>query len=67
MDCYSAAASLKKLLVVHSAAETQVSVLGKCFFQSYSTYTGTTILKLIQSFTFITFILFIYFFFFLIN
>ena len=29
MDCVSAADGLKKLLVVHSVAETQVSVLGK--------------------------------------
>ena len=31
MDCVTAAASLKKLLVAHSTAESQVSVLGRCF------------------------------------
>ena len=32
MDCYSAASDLKKLLVAHSHAESQVSVLGKSTF-----------------------------------
>ena len=32
MDCVTAAASLKKLLVAHSAAESQVSVLGKLYY-----------------------------------
>ena len=31
MDCATAAAGLKKLLVAHSQAGTQVSALGKCF------------------------------------
>ena len=32
MDCVSAAASLKKLLVAHDAAVSQVSALGKFIF-----------------------------------
>ena len=37
MDCATAAASLKELLVAHSAAESQVSALGKFFsFLSFS-------------------------------
>ena len=34
MDCVSAAASLKKLLVAHGQAEKQVSALGKWFIMA---------------------------------
>ena len=35
MDCVAAATDLKKLLVAHSHAETQVSVLGKSTYFSF--------------------------------
>ena len=35
MDCVTAAASLKKLLVAHDHAGTQLSALGKFCFNSY--------------------------------
>ena len=38
MDCVAAAADLKKLLVAHSNAETQVSGLGK-FYSSFISLT----------------------------
>ena len=40
MNCVTAAASLKKLLVAHSTAESQVSVLGKCFVLFFTDYFG---------------------------
>ena len=39
MDCFTAASDLKKMLVAHSNAETQVSVLGKLFYFKNTLFT----------------------------